>query len=153
MPKQWITDPDEMEAILHNCQVCSMATVAPDGAPYVVILNYVYYDRKIYVHGAKSGKKLENIAHDSRVCLAVYRIDGVARGKRAIQFSTRYRSVVIFGNAKQIIDPAAKKQILTVLTEKYATEPFETPTEDDVSKTAVVEISIDRMTGKRNIDP
>lgn len=154
MPKQWITDRTEMEAILRECAVGSLATVGPDGAPYVVTINYVYRGDRIYFHGAPTGRKLDNIAHDPRVCFEVHVLERIFRAPRGADFGTRYRSVIIHGRARQLTDPKAKWKALMILTAKYADgHSFEPPTGQDVANTAVVEIEIDEMTGKRNVDP
>ena len=154
MPKQWITGRAEMEAILRECPVGSLSTVGPDGAPYVVTVNYVYHDGRVYLHGAPAGKKMDNIAHDPRVCFEVHVIERISRAPRAMEFSTRYRSVVVHGRARQLADAEAKMEVLVALTARYAEgQPFEPPTEEEVAATAVVEIEIGEMRGKRNIDP
>jgi nitroimidazol reductase NimA-like FMN-containing flavoprotein (pyridoxamine 5'-phosphate oxidase superfamily) len=153
MPKQWITDRTEVEAVLRECPVGSLATIGPDGAPYVVTVNYVYHEGKIYFHGALTGKKMDNMAHDPRVCFEAHVVERISRAPRAIDFSTRYRSVVVHGRARQLADAEAKMEALMVLTARYAEgHPFEPPTEQEVAATAVVEIEIDGITGKRNID-
>ncbi len=154
MPKQWITDRAEMEAILEECDVGSLATVCPDGAPYVVTVNYVYHESKIYFHCALTGRKLDNIASDERVCFEAHVMERIARARQAAAFGTRYRSVIVHGRARQLDDPAAKQEALMLITSRYAEgQPFEPPTERQVTATAVVEIEIDSMTGKRNVDP
>jgi nitroimidazol reductase NimA-like FMN-containing flavoprotein (pyridoxamine 5'-phosphate oxidase superfamily) len=154
MPKQWITDRAEMEAILGQCLVGSLATVSPDGSPYVVAVNYVYHDGKIYFHGALEGKKIDNIAHEPRVCFEAHVMDRILRAPRAIEFGTRYRSVVVHGRARLLDELAAKRKALMVLTARYAGNcPFEPPTDKEVAATAVVEIGVGEMTGKRNADP
>ena len=154
MPKQWITDRAEMEAILRECPVGSLATVGPDGAPYVVTVNFVYHDGKVYFHGALKGTKMDNIAREPRVCFEAHVVDRISRASRAIKFSTRYRSVIVRGSARQLTDPAAKMEALMTLTARYAEgRSFERPTEREVAATAVVEIEIEEMTGKRNVDP
>ncbi len=154
MPKQWITDRTEMEAIIQECTVGSLATVCPDGAPYVVTINYVYCESKIYFHCALTGKKLDNIAFDERVCFEMHIMERIVRADQAMHFGTRYRSVIVQGRARQLDDPAAKLEVLMLITARYADgEPFEPPTEQQVAATAVVEIEIDSMTGKRNVEP
>lgn len=153
MPKQWITDHAEVEAILHECPVGSLATIGPDGAPYVVTLNYVYRDGKICVHGALTGQKMDNLARDPRVCFEVHVVDRIVRAPRAMEFGTRYRSVIAHGRARQLTDLAEKREALMALTARYAEgRPFEPPTEQEMTATAVIEIEIHEMTGKRNID-
>ncbi len=154
MPKQWITDRAEMEAILRECDVGSLATVCSDGSPYVVTVNYVYHEGRIYFHCALTGKKLDNIAHDERVCFEVHVMERIVRAPRAIDFGTRYRSVIVHGRARQLDDPTARLEALMLLTTRYAEDhPFESPTERQVAATMVVEIEIDNMAGKRNVDP
>lgn len=153
MPKQWIADRAEIEAILHECPVGSLATVGPDGAPYVVAVNYVYHNGTICFHGALKGAKMDNIAHDPRVCFEAHVMERVVRAPRAIKFVTHYRSVVVHGRARLLTGLPAKKEALMALTARYAGgHPFEPPTEQEIAATAVVEIEIDEMTGKRNID-
>lgn len=153
MPKKWITDRNEMEAILSECAVGSLATVSPDGAPYVVIVNYVYHNRRIYFHGALAGRKMDNITHNPRVCFEVHVLERIVRSSRSAEFGTRYRSVIVHGRTHKLTDPAAKLEALIALTRKYAGEhPFAPPTEKAVENTAVMEIEIDEMTGKRNVD-
>ena len=154
MPKQWINDDAEMEAILQECAVGSLATVCPDGSLYVVTVNYVYQNGKIFFHCALTGKKLDNIASDDRVCFEAHIMERIARAEQAVNFGTRYRSVIVQGRARQLDDPATKRDLLILLTAKYAEEAtFELPTEKQVAATAVVEIEIESMTGKRNVDP
>ena len=153
MPKQWITQRDEMDAILHECAVGSLATVCPDGAPYVVTVNYVYLNEKIYFHCALEGKKLDNIAFDNRVCFEAHILECIVRASQAADFGTRYRSVIVHGRARQLDNTAAKREALMALTAKYAEDqPFEPPPERMVTATGVAEIEIDTMTGKRNVD-
>lgn len=152
MAKKWIAEQSKMEAILRECPVGSLATVGPDGAPYVVTVNYVYHDGKIYLHGALAGKKMENIAHEPRVCFEVHVLEEISPAAAAIEFSTHYRSVIVHGRASQILDPAAKREALVVLTTRYADDnPFSPPSEEDITATAVLQIEIEEMTGKQNV--
>lgn len=154
MPKQLIALRTEIEAILRECPVGSLATVGPDGTPYVVAVNYVYRSGKLYFHGALTGRKLDNIALDARVCFEAHTEERIVRASRAAEFGMRYRSVVAHGLARRITDTEEKREALIALTAKYAGgQPFTPPTDSDVAATAVVEIEIGEMTGKRNIDP
>ena len=153
MPKKWIDDRNEIDSILKRCEVGSLATVNPDCTPYVVTVNYVYSSGKIYFHGALKGKKMDNIGYRSGVCFEVHEVDRIVRSERAIDFGTRYHSVIINGNAREITDPEAKRKALIILTEKYADgQPFEPPSDGEVNATAVVEIEILKITGKKNTD-
>ena len=153
MPKQWIAGRAEMEAILHECAVGSLATINSDGTPYIVTVNHIYLDGKIYFHCALKGQKMENIAREPRVCFKTHVMERIVRAPRAVNFSVRYRSVIVQGRARQITGEALKRDVLMALTTRHAEgNPFEPPSEKSIAGTAVVEIEIEKMTGKRNID-
>lgn len=151
MPKRWITDQSEIDAILNESQVGSFATINPDGSPYVVPVNYVYYNGKIYFHCALKGKKLENIKHNPKVCFSAYIVDRIVLTKKADDTSVRYRSIIANGKARLIDDPVVKMEVLTALTAKY-NKNSEPPSFECVSRTGIVEIEIEEITGKKNVD-
>ena len=142
-----------MEAILNEAVVGSFATVCPDGSPYVVTVNHVYYQGKIYFHCALTGKKLDNIKHEPRVCFEAHIMDCLVIAKRADDSGVHYRSVIINGRAKLVTNPKAKLDALTILSAKYTTGHDTAPPSDKCTGiTGVVEIEIDEMTGKKNVD-
>lgn len=153
MPKQKITNQSEIESILKDGFVGSFATINDDGSPYVVTVNYIYYDGKIYFHCALKGKKLDNIFRDPRICFEVHIIDSIFIAKKADETSVRYRSVIINGHAKLINDPKLKEEVLIALSNKYTEgNDVEPPSGNCIIHTGIVEIEIDEMTGKQNID-
>lgn len=151
MPKKWISDRFEIDDILNESQVGSFATINLDGSPYVVPVNYVYYNGKIYFHCALKGRKLENIKHNPRVCFSVYITDRIVLAKKADDTSVRYRSVIVNGKARLIDDPDIKMEVLIALTAKY-NKNSDPPSFECVSRTGIVEIEIEEITGKKNVD-
>jgi nitroimidazol reductase NimA-like FMN-containing flavoprotein (pyridoxamine 5'-phosphate oxidase superfamily) len=153
MPKEWITDRDEMESLLQETLVGCLATVGPDGSPYITPLNFVYHQGKIYFHCAFEGRKMDSIKANPRVCFEVHELIKIVHVQRACDFSTRYRSVLVFGHARSLPDVDEKVAILTALGEKYAGgRAVEPPTPKEARGTEVIEITIEEMTGKRNVD-
>ncbi len=151
MPKQWINDTKEIETILEECNSGVITTINSDGSPYAVPVNYVYFNGKIYIHSSSRGMKIENIKRDPRVCFVIYVMDRIIPAKRADNFSTSYRSVIILGKAHLIENDEEKLKPLNALVEKYAKGMnFEPITKECIFATAVIEIEIDKMTGKRN---
>ena len=154
MPKEWIIDRKEMEGLLREALVGHLATVGPDGSPYITPLHFVYHQGKIYFHCALKGRKMDNIRANPRVCFEVHELIKVVQSQRACDFGTRYRSVLVFGRARSLPDVDEKVAVLTALTEKYAGgQAVEPPTPKRAKGTEVIEITIEEMTGKRNVDP
>ena len=153
MPKGWITDHEEMESLLREALVGCLATVGPDGSPYITPLHFVYHQGKIYFHSALKGRKVENIRANPRVCFEVHQLIEIVQGQRACDLSTRYRSVLAFGRARSLPDGAEKVTVLTALAEKHAGgQAVEPPTLKRAKGTEVIEITIEEMTGKCNVD-
>jgi nitroimidazol reductase NimA-like FMN-containing flavoprotein (pyridoxamine 5'-phosphate oxidase superfamily) len=153
MPQEWITDREEMESLLQKALMGCLATVGPDGSPYITPLNFCYHQGKIYFHSALKGHKMDNIRANPRGCFEVHELIKMVQGQRACDFSTRYRSVLVFGRARSLPDGDEKVSVLTALGEKYAGgQAVEPPTPKRAKGTEVIEITIEEMTGKRNVD-
>jgi nitroimidazol reductase NimA-like FMN-containing flavoprotein (pyridoxamine 5'-phosphate oxidase superfamily) len=132
-----------------------LATCGASGEPYITPLNFLYRDGNIYFHSKLDGRKLENIAENSRVCFEVSSVDKLMVSvDRACGCSTRYSSVLAFGDAQILNDTAEKAALLNLLVKRYADgKPCQPVKEEDAAGCAVVEIRIRKLSGKRNVDP
>jgi hypothetical protein len=131
-----------------------LATCDEAGQPYVISLNYVYCEGKFYFHSKLTGRKLDNLAQNNRVCFEVSEtIKITSPDDLPCACATRYASVVAFGTARILADNTEKAAALNQLVEKYETKPYAAVDEQHAAGCAVVEIRIDKITGKRNVDP
>ena len=131
-------------AILKRGQEGVLGTLCENGYPYTVVLNYVYYKDKIYIHCAKEGLKIDNITNYNKVSFSVF--DQVEVLGESL--NTKYQSITLFGRAK-VMD--ATKEILIELIKKYAMIPTETANsmiDKEINITSIIEIEIDHITGK-----
>jgi hypothetical protein len=137
---------DDAREILARAEYGVLATVGEEGWPYAVPLNHVIEGGVLYVHSALEGHKLDNIAHDERVCYCAVASAQVLPEK----LSTLYESAIIFGRAAQVTDPIEKKRALRLLAARFYASPEQT--EEELRKAgahaAVVRIRIERITGK-----
>jgi hypothetical protein len=154
MPVRWMSEHDAREFLAGKAEG-RLATCDAAGQPYITPLNYLYREGKIYFHSKLTGRKLDNIAENSRVCFEVSETVKLTVNKeRPCACSTRYSSVLAFGAARVIEDDAEKAAVLNLLVERYAAgEPFQPVEESHAADCAVVEIRIDEIRGKRNVDP
>jgi len=154
MPIRWMREEDARE-FLRVQREGRLATCDPAGQPYITPLNYLYHGGKIYFHSNLDGRKLDNIAANSRVC---FEVSATAKltvtNDRPCNCSTRYTSVLAFGIARIVSDEAEKKTLLNLLVERYAAgKPFTQVEEKHAASCAVVEIAVEQITGKMNVDP
>jgi len=154
MPVRWMSE-EEAREFLRAGAVGRLATCDAAGQPYISPLNYLVHQGKIYFHSKPDGRKLRNIAENSRVCFEVSAVEKiVVSSDRACGCSTRYSSVLAFGVARVLTDNREKAALLNLLTEKYAAgKVFQLVSEENAAGCAVVEIAVEQISGKRNVDP
>ena len=142
----------EMELLLERMQVGRLAVTTEDG-PYVVAVNYLFLDGSIYFHSGLSGRKLEALRADSRVCFLVDEVGPQVLSERGCGISQIYKSVICFGRAEFVESPPEKRVILERMVQKYVPScyPLSPMTDDNIEKTAVVRIVIESMSGKENV--
>ncbi|CEO28886.1 pyridoxamine 5'-phosphate oxidase family protein [Paraclostridium sordellii] len=137
---------NDIEKILENGEYGNLATVSENGYPYSLPISYVYYDDSIYFHCAKKGHKLDNIVYNKKVSFSVVGDTEVLPDK----FSTKYESVIIFGEAVEVYKEE-KEIVLLKLIEKYSKDFLEEG-KKYISKakdaTNIVKIKIIHITGK-----
>jgi uncharacterized protein len=144
--KQQLSEVETIE-ILIKCTSGVLALAGDDGYPYAVPLSYAYKDGRVFFHCARTGYKLECLARNNRVSFCVIERDQVV----SAEFTTYYRSAIVFGRARILTDDNEKKEALVNLLAKYSPAFMAerlTRIEQDVAGTCLVEITIDYMTGK-----
>lgn len=141
-------EQDIVDDILNKGEYGTLATIGDNGYPHSVPLSYEYFDGKIYFHGALEGKKLDDIRNNSKVSFSVVADTMIIPAK----FSTEYKSVIAYGNAK-VIEGEEKKRVLMKFIEKYSMDFMDSGqkyVDKAAMKTVIVEITIEHMTGKEN---
>ena len=142
----------EMEVLLERMRIGRLAVMTKDG-PYVVAVNYLFFEGSIYFHSALSGRKVEALQTDPRVCFLVDEAGPQVLWEQGCGISQIYRSVVCFGKAEFVEGPIEKRRILGKMIKKFVPSSYPLPPvrDQNVEKTAVVRIVIESMTGKENV--
>jgi len=143
-----IKGQDELEDVIRRADVCRLAMV-DDGEPYMVPMNFGYRDGCLYFHCAKEGRKLEVLKRNPRVCFEMEADVRLMEGDAACKWSTSYESVIGWGTAEIVMDEKAAREGLEVLMSHYTEGPFDFDPRS-LSLTALIEVRIERMTGKRS---
>ncbi len=140
----------ECQAILARNTHGVLATVGDDGYPYAVPMSYVMARGKIYFHSAVSGHKIDALRECPKVCFTVVDADEVV----AERFTTYFRSVIVFGIARILTEPADLRSALEALADKYSPGigGREKEIESSLSRVAVIELTPEKITGKEAIE-
>lgn len=146
--KQGLSDV-ESRRILTAGKYAVWAVDGDDNYPYAVPVNYVYDGKAIYVHCARQGHKIDSIVRNPKCSMCIVEKDDVVPA----EFTSYFRSVIVFGKAEIVEDETARLEALRLLCDKYS--PGIDPT-DEIAKflkaVCIVRISIDCITGKEAIE-
>ena len=139
--------------MLEHSLVGRIATINRKGIPVIKPINFLYWDGKIYFHSSTKGEKIGDIRRRGTICFEVDEpIAFVPATGSACRSSYYYRSIIVKGNAAIVNQQEKKLKILERLMEKYQPEGgYGGITEETLKRTAVIEISIQEMTGKENL--
>ena len=131
--------------ILEKGKTGILAVMGDGGYPYAVPLNYACHDNTIFFHCAHEGHKIEALRNCSKVSFCVVDMDEVVPET----LSTDYRSVIVFGRARELTDRAEIISELTRFTEKYNGNREQLAKELSETLPAVIAIDIEHITGKQ----
>jgi len=121
-----------------------------EGSPAVTpTLQWREGDR-VYWHGS-SASRMIRAAAGAQVCLTVTCLDGLVLARSGLEHSVNYRSVMVFGVADQITDPAAKSAHLAVMMDQMFPRrwPQLRPmTAQELKSTAVLSLPLSEASAK-----
>jgi nitroimidazol reductase NimA-like FMN-containing flavoprotein (pyridoxamine 5'-phosphate oxidase superfamily) len=85
----------EMVLLLERMSVGRLAVTTREG-PSIIPLNYLLFKDSIYFHGGLSGRKMEALRADSRVCFQVDEVGAQVLWDQGCGISQIYKSVICF---------------------------------------------------------
>ncbi|CAM5796111.1 MULTISPECIES: pyridoxamine 5'-phosphate oxidase family protein [Brevibacillus] len=116
--KRTVTDQDQIDAFLTQARIGHLGLT--DGEePYVVPLNFSWLNGNIYFHGADSGRKVEMIAKNARVCFSVCDEYGTIADPVPALTDTAYMSAMVFGKVERVEEPEEMRDALQAMLDKY----------------------------------
>ncbi len=113
--------PERVDEVLVRGTAGTLAVLGDEGYPYAVPLSYVYHNGHIYFHCARSGHKLDAVRNCNKVSFCVIDQNKIVPA----EFTTYYRSVIVFGRAREVADPAELMDAMKALAAKYSPEQSE----------------------------
>lgn len=142
-------DRAQVHAILDAGLICHVGFVV-DGQPYVTPVVYWRMDEAIYWHGAVASRMLRAIDEVS-VCVTVSHVDGIVHARSGFNSCLNYRSVMMFGTAKLVRDPADKALRLDGLMDRLApgrSKEVQPSTANQLHVTSVMRLDLEEVSAK-----
>lgn len=145
--KQQLNNDDSIKVIKNNTYGV-LAVLGDYGYPYTIPLNYVYFENKLYLHSAKKGHKIDAILKNQKVSFCIVDKDDVVPE----EYTTYFRSVIIFGKARIITDEKEFRSSIELLGNHFnptaTSERLETVINNSFNNLCMISIDIEHITGK-----
>lgn len=141
---------EQIDQLLNKCMIGHLGCIDDEKRPYVLPVNFIYLNKKIYIHGLLKGKKMDCISKNPHVCFQAEENKGLVKeGNGPCHTNMLYESVIVQGTIKMVDEFDEKNNVLREIVTKYTPEllDFSIP-ESAIKATAVLEISINEITGK-----
>lgn len=143
-----ITNRAEIDAIIHGSNVCRLA-FAVSSEPYIVPVSYGYDGYSLYFHTAETGKKIDCMAANNRVCFEVERhVRLVRHPEKPCKWSFTFESVIGYGTMHEMRSDDEKAIGLNHIMEHYSGREWRFDAAA-MKGTRVWRLEVSSVTGKR----
>jgi uncharacterized protein len=154
-PERGTYDRETVNRILDEALYCHMGFVY-DAQPYVIPTIHARIGDRLYVHGAAASRMLRTLSANIPLCVTATLLDGLVLARSAFHHSLNYRSVVLLGNAEEVIDPGQKLRAMEAIVEHMIAgrwNDLRRPNEHEMSLTKVLHIPIEEASAKIRSGP
>jgi nitroimidazol reductase NimA-like FMN-containing flavoprotein (pyridoxamine 5'-phosphate oxidase superfamily) len=155
LPKRGHYDRETIYCILDEALICHVGFVE-SGQPYVIPTNFARVGDSIILHGAKASRLLKHIEAGNPICVEVTIVDGLVLARSVFHHSVNYRSVVVFGMGRLLLDVQEKLAALEAVSEHLVPGRWKEarrPNQKELNATSVVRIRIDEASAKVRLGP
>lgn len=155
LPKRAVYDQAQVHAILDEGFLCHIGFTVGE-QPYVIPTGYVRAEEKLYVHGSAASRMLRTLDRGIKVCVTVTLVDGLVLARSSFHHSINYRSVMIFGTARLVLDREEKIDALRRFTDHIVPGRWDearVPTDQELKATSVLVLPMDEVSAKMRTGP
>jgi nitroimidazol reductase NimA-like FMN-containing flavoprotein (pyridoxamine 5'-phosphate oxidase superfamily) len=149
LPKRGNYDRETIHAILDEALVCHVGFVV-DGAPVVIPTIHWREGDTLYVHGSAASRMLRSLKGGVEACVTVTLVDGLVLARSAFHHSMNYRSVVVFGKAREVTgdDKTSALEGLVEHVMKGRSRDVRPPNEIELKQTLVLALPLEEASAK-----
>src|SRR5438105_1554604 len=109
LPARGAYDRDTIDAILDEAYICHVGFIVPHengGQPFVIPTIHARVGDTLYFHGSAASRMLRSLRDGVDACVTVTLLDGLVLARSAFHHSMNYRSVVVLGKGREVVDRA-----------------------------------------------
>jgi nitroimidazol reductase NimA-like FMN-containing flavoprotein (pyridoxamine 5'-phosphate oxidase superfamily) len=113
-------------------------------------------DETLYLHGSRAARPWKTLRDGADVCVAATIVDGLVLARSVFNHSMNYRSVVVFGRAREVIDPDELRTAATAITAHVAPgreADARMPTDHEFRQTLLLAVPLEEASAKVRTGP
>ncbi|HKI28912.1 MAG TPA: pyridoxamine 5'-phosphate oxidase family protein [Actinomycetota bacterium] len=155
LPERGVYERDAIDAIVDEALICHLAYVQ-DGEPRVIPTIHARVGDILYVHGSNASRTLRATKGGAPVAAEVTLLDGLVLARSAFHHSMNYRSVVVYGRAREVTEPTEKFEAQRALVEHVVrgrSADARTPNDRELNQTTILAIPMDEASAKVRTGP
>jgi uncharacterized protein len=156
LPERGAYDRATIDAIVDEALVCHLAWVTDEGTPRVIPTIHARLGDTLFVHGSTASRTLRAIADGCEVCVEITLLDGLVLARSAFHHSMNYRSVVIYGRAREVTDPGERDLAQRAFVDHVApgrAEEVRMANDRELAQTAILAIGMEEASAKVRTGP
>jgi len=109
LPEQGSKDLQLACDIIDDARICHVGFTL-NQQPYVVPMSLGRDGDQVLLHGSVVSRLMKNLANGLPCCVTITHLDGLVLARSAFNSSMNYRSLMVFGTARPILDEEEKKR-------------------------------------------
>jgi uncharacterized protein len=119
LPELGVYDRATIDAVLDEALICHVGYTTDEG-PRVIPTIHVRVDGTLYLHGSAASRTLRSLRDGVDVAVCVTIIDGIRFARSMFEHSMNYRSVVVYGTAREVTDQVEIERVARSITDHVA---------------------------------
>jgi nitroimidazol reductase NimA-like FMN-containing flavoprotein (pyridoxamine 5'-phosphate oxidase superfamily) len=148
-------DRNTINAIIDEALICHVGFVV-DGAPVVIPTIHTRVGDTLYFHGSAASRMLRSLRDGVEACVTITILDGLVMARSAFHHSMNYRSVVVLGKGREVVDRDEKLRVLDALVKHVCAgraRDVRPPNESELRQTLVLAIPLAEASAKIRTGP
>ena len=151
LPELGAYDRATVDAICDEALYCHLAWVGEDGDPRIIPTIHTRIGDTLYVHGSNASSTLRAIKGGLPVAIAVTLVDGIRFARSMFEHSMNYRTVIVYGTAREVTDEGELAGVFDAITDHVApgrAADARRPSPDELRQTTFVAVALDECSAK-----
>jgi nitroimidazol reductase NimA-like FMN-containing flavoprotein (pyridoxamine 5'-phosphate oxidase superfamily) len=156
LPERGVYARETIDAILDEALICHVAFNDDGGAPRCLPTIHARVGDTIYLHGSRGARAWKALKAGAEVCIVATIVDGLVLARSLFESSMNYRSVVVFGTAREVTDLKELHVAARAIASHVAPgreDEARMPTDEEYKQTLLLAVPLEEASAKIRTGP